>query len=86
VYIWVRVARWFVLKPKIQIWVKFGGPEKGKCWYILWSFGIFLVIWYILWSFGNVVVIWYIYFPSFLYQGVKKNLATLIRVSFYLAT
>jgi hypothetical protein len=21
-----RVARWFVFKPKIPIWVKFGGP------------------------------------------------------------
>jgi hypothetical protein len=25
-----RVARWFVFKPKIQIWVNFGGPCKGK--------------------------------------------------------
>jgi hypothetical protein len=23
-----------------QIWVIFGGPWNGKCWYILWSFGI----------------------------------------------
>jgi hypothetical protein len=25
-----------IFKPKIPIWVNF-----GKCWYILWSFGIF---------------------------------------------
>jgi hypothetical protein len=31
----VRVARWFVFKPKIPIWVNFGGPLNGKCWYIL---------------------------------------------------
>jgi hypothetical protein len=30
-----RVARWFVFKPKIPIWVKFGGPWNGKGWYIL---------------------------------------------------
>jgi hypothetical protein len=22
----VRVARWYIFKPKIQIWVNFGGP------------------------------------------------------------
>jgi hypothetical protein len=36
-----RVARWFVFKPKILIWVNFGGPKNGKYWYILWSFKIF---------------------------------------------
>jgi hypothetical protein len=25
-----RVARWFLFKPKIQIWVNFVGPEIGK--------------------------------------------------------
>jgi hypothetical protein len=28
-------------KPKIQIWVNFGGPCSEKSWYILWPFGIF---------------------------------------------
>jgi hypothetical protein len=34
---WVvsRVARWFVFKPKIPIWVNFGGFCYGKSWYIL---------------------------------------------------
>jgi hypothetical protein len=36
-----RVARWFVFKPKIAIWVNFGGPWNGKCWYLLLPFGIF---------------------------------------------
>jgi hypothetical protein len=27
----VRVARWFVFKPKIPIWVNFGGPSIEKC-------------------------------------------------------
>jgi sorbitol-specific phosphotransferase system component IIC len=26
-----RVARWFIFKPKITIWVSFGGPWNGKC-------------------------------------------------------
>jgi hypothetical protein len=29
-----RVARWLVFKPKIPIWVNFGRPRNGKCWYI----------------------------------------------------
>jgi hypothetical protein len=36
-----RVARWFVFKPKIPIWEKFGGPSIGKCLYTLWPFVIF---------------------------------------------
>jgi hypothetical protein len=30
-----RVARWFVFKTKIPIWVNFGGPSNEKSWYIL---------------------------------------------------
>jgi hypothetical protein len=30
-----RVARWFVFKPKIPIWVNFVGPWNVKCGYIL---------------------------------------------------
>jgi hypothetical protein len=47
--------------PKFQIWVYFRGPWNGKCWYVLWLFGIFcghlvyfVAIWYILWPFGIV--------------------------------
>jgi hypothetical protein len=65
----IRVARWFVFKPKIQIWVTFGVPWIGKCWYVLWPFGIFhdLLV--------HFVFIWYI-FPV-LASCSKKNLATL---------
>jgi hypothetical protein len=31
-----------ILKPKIPIWANFGGSCNGRCWYILWPFGIFL--------------------------------------------
>jgi hypothetical protein len=37
-----RVARWYVFKPKIQIWVNFGGHWNGKNEEnILWPFGIY---------------------------------------------
>jgi hypothetical protein len=72
-----RDARGFVFKPKIPIWVNFGGYWNGKCWYILCPFGLFygnlvyfVVIWSILWPFG-------IFFPV-LVCCTKKNLATLL--------
>jgi hypothetical protein len=37
----VRVARWYIFKPKIPIWVNFGGPWNRKDLYILWPFGIY---------------------------------------------
>jgi hypothetical protein len=62
-----RVARWFLSKPKIPIWVNLGGPLNAKCVYILWPFGIFyrnlgyfMTIWYILCSFGKFFRFWYI--------------------------
>jgi hypothetical protein len=32
------------LKPKIPIWVIFGGSWNGQGWYILWPFGILMAI------------------------------------------
>jgi hypothetical protein len=28
----------FIFRPKIAIWVNFGGSCNGRCWYILWKF------------------------------------------------
>jgi hypothetical protein len=60
-----RVTRRFIFKPKIQISSNFGGPEIGKFWYILWSFGIHLAICTdirdILWPFGTFWVHLYIF-------------------------
>jgi hypothetical protein len=70
-----RVARWYIFKPKILIWVNSEGSYNGTCWYIIWTFGIFFgrlvyfaTIWYILRVFG-------IFFPSFgmLYQETSGN-------------
>jgi hypothetical protein len=57
------VARWFIFKPKIPIWVNFGGP------YIDWKMLIyFMAIWNILRTFGifydhlvHFVFVWYIF-------------------------
>jgi hypothetical protein len=48
-----RVARWYILKPKILICVNIGGHWNEKGWYIPWTFatyylcpfGLFLAIW-----------------------------------------
>jgi hypothetical protein len=73
----MRVARWFIFKPKIPIWVYFGGPWNGKCWYILWPFCIiydhlvkYMAVWYSMWSFGILFPFWYVW--------TMKNLATLL--------
>jgi hypothetical protein len=68
-----RVARWYIFKPNIPVWVNFGGPGME---YV----GIFMAIlsivqpngiFYGIWS---IVVIWYI-FPSFgmLYREKSGN-------------
>jgi hypothetical protein len=69
-----RVARGFVFKPKIPIWVNVGGP------YLQWKmlaelYGLleyFTAIWYIIWPFGNIMVIWYI-FPRFVIFCPEKS-------------
>jgi hypothetical protein len=72
---------------KIQIWVNFGGPCSGRCWYILWTFGLCtlrpLVIFYghlVYALYGHLLYfmdIWYI-FPI-LVCCTNNNLATLVR-------
>jgi hypothetical protein len=31
VQVQARVARWYIFRPKIAIWVNFEGPCKGRC-------------------------------------------------------
>jgi hypothetical protein len=47
-----RVARWHSFKPKIPIWVIFGGSCNGR--FVLWPIGLFYGHWI---YFG---AIWYI--------------------------
>jgi hypothetical protein len=67
-----RVARWCIFTPKILIWVYFGEPGNGKCWYTLWPFGIFSG--HLVTFIGHVAH----NFPVLVYF-IKKNLATLNR-------
>jgi hypothetical protein len=38
-----------IFKPKILIWVNFAGSCNGRCWYILWLFGV---------PYGHLVFLW----------------------------
>jgi hypothetical protein len=69
-----RDARWYIFLPKIPIWLNFGVPWNGKCWYIDAN-DICTYVWYILrplvilyfhlvyihtlWSFGIIILFWY---------------------------
>jgi hypothetical protein len=64
-----RVARWYIFKPKIPVWVNFLGSCNGRSWYILQPFGIFYG------CLVHLVVIWYIF--TILVCCNMKNLATL---------
>jgi hypothetical protein len=46
----IKVARWFTFKPKIPIWVNFGGLENVDIFYGLWEY--FMAIWNIIRTFG----------------------------------
>jgi hypothetical protein len=70
-----RVARWHIFKPKIPIWVNFGGSCNGRFSCIMWPLVLFysylvyfVAICYILWLFGifyNYFGIFYDYFNIF---------------------
>jgi hypothetical protein len=66
-----RVARWFIFKPKIPIWVNFEGLWNGECWHVFGHLENFAAILYTLWLIDNLVAIWYI-FPPFWYIVATK--------------
>jgi hypothetical protein len=55
-------------KPKIPMWVTFGGSYNERCWYILWPFGSFFgpLVYYV-----EFIVIWYTFF-QFWYVAARK--------------
>jgi hypothetical protein len=74
-----RVARWYIFKPKIPIWVNFGGSCTRRCWYILRPFDLFH---------GNLIYNSHlVYFMAirFIFSGlaycIKINLATLVHAT-----
>jgi hypothetical protein len=69
-----RDARWYIFKPKIPIGVNFGRSWNGRCWFMLWPFGMFyghlvyfMAIWYMYLISGNLE-----YFPPFWYIVPRK--------------
>jgi hypothetical protein len=58
-----RVARWFVFKPKIPIWVNFGGRWYGRCWCIIWPFGLFYGHLTYFTAFGYILRYFGIFYP-----------------------
>jgi hypothetical protein len=66
-----RVARWHIFKPNIPIWANFGGSYSGKCWYILWAFGLFYGHLIDFWTFG-IFSGYLVYFFPFWYVVQKK--------------
>jgi hypothetical protein len=75
--VYTRVARWYVFKQKISIWVNCGGPWNGKGWYILHmaiSNIHITAIWNILRPFdifhGHLVILWQLCKYIFLCSGI----------------
>jgi hypothetical protein len=56
-----RVARWFVFKPRVLIWVNLGGPWIEKVGILCGHLKYITAIRYILWQLGSLVAIWYIF-------------------------
>jgi hypothetical protein len=73
-----RVARWFVFKPKIPIWVNFLGSCNGKSVYVTYDHLVyFTAIGIILWPLGKFCR-HLVYFPRFWYFVPRKIWQTLI--------
>jgi hypothetical protein len=66
-----RVARWFVLEPKISIWVNFGASCNGNLGKIIDHLVYFTAIANILWSFG-IFSGHLVYFSPFWYLVPRK--------------
>jgi hypothetical protein len=55
------VARWYIFKPKITIWVNFVGMDNVGIFY--GHAGYITALWDILWQFGNIHRVNLVYFP-----------------------
>jgi hypothetical protein len=67
-YVFCRAARWHIFKPRNPSLGTFMGSCNGRCWSILWPFGLF---------YGHLVYfkdLWYIF--SVLVCSANENLAT----------
>jgi hypothetical protein len=73
------VARWFACKPKIQIWLNFGGPWNGKCCHNLSPFGVPYCNW-AFWPFG-ILSGRSVYISQYWYAVPRKIWQTWFRIS-----
>jgi hypothetical protein len=63
-----------IFKPKIPIWVNFGGSCNWRCWYILCTFGLLRPFDIFYDHLVHFVVIWYIFLRlGMLYQEKSGN-------------
>jgi hypothetical protein len=62
-------------QTKIQIWVNFGGPFNGRCWYILWTLGPFygLSLYFMDIGIVRVNVVYIFYRFGILYEEKSGN-------------
>jgi hypothetical protein len=71
-----RVARWYIFKPEIPIWVNFGGSCNGRCWCTLCLFGLCILRPFSvgrIWTFGKFCgPLVHIFFP-FCYVVPQKS-------------
>jgi hypothetical protein len=66
-----RVARWFIFKPKIPLWVNFGGLKIEYVCIFYNHLEYFTATWYNLWLFG-IVCCDLVYFSHFGMFGPRK--------------
>jgi hypothetical protein len=74
-----RFDSWCVFKPKIQIWVNFGGSCNGKCWY-MYFMAIWSILGHLVYIFcGHFGIFYWLFgiFSTILVCCTNKNLAAL---------
>jgi hypothetical protein len=74
----IRVARWYIFRPKIPIWLNSERSCIGRFCYILWTLGLFyghwiyfMAIWYILWPFGIFCVNVVLFYPFWYVEPIR---------------
>jgi hypothetical protein len=68
----IRVAKWFIFKPKIPIWVNFEVLRLENVIYFMAIWNIFMDVWDILWPLGTFCVN-LVHYSRFWYHVPKKS-------------
>jgi hypothetical protein len=78
VRMYTRVARWYIFKPKISIWVNFVGSCNITSWSILWPFGLFYNYLVYLGSFGIFCGLFGTFFPVLVSRKIWQPWCTYV--------